>query len=134
MDLQDAGARVRCLIRDRDAEYPALLDGILADAGIEVVLTGVRMPRMNAIMECWVQTCRRELLDRTLIWSQAHLLHALRQFEIHDNSHRPHRALGQAASPRLVPVPVTEHPRIIHLDIRRRDHLGGILHEYKHAA
>jgi hypothetical protein len=28
-----------------------------------------------------VQTCRRELLDRTLIWNQAHLLHALREFE-----------------------------------------------------
>jgi integrase len=31
------------------------------------------MPGMNAIMERWVQTCRRELLDRTLIWNQAHL-------------------------------------------------------------
>jgi DNA-binding CsgD family transcriptional regulator len=29
-------------------------------------------------MERWMQTCRRELLDRTLIWNQRHLLHALR--------------------------------------------------------
>jgi hypothetical protein len=29
---------------------------------------------MNAIMERWVLTCRRELLDRTLIWNQHHLL------------------------------------------------------------
>ena len=36
---------------------------------------------MNSIMERWVQTCRRELLDRTLIWNQPHLLHALREFE-----------------------------------------------------
>ena len=36
---------------------------------------------MNSIMERWVQTCRRELLDRTLIWNQRHLLHALREFE-----------------------------------------------------
>jgi len=40
MDLQDAGASVRYLIRDRDAKYPALFDEILADAGSEVVLTG----------------------------------------------------------------------------------------------
>jgi hypothetical protein len=26
-----------------------------------------------------VQTCRRELLDRALIWNQRHLLHALRE-------------------------------------------------------
>jgi putative transposase len=65
MDLEDAGSRARFL-RDRDAKFPATFDTILADSGIKVVLTGVRMPRMNAIMERWIQTCRHELLDRTL--------------------------------------------------------------------
>jgi hypothetical protein len=50
------------------------------------------MPRMNSIMERWIQTCRRELLDRTLIWDQRHLLHALREFESFYNENRPHRA------------------------------------------
>jgi transposase InsO family protein len=68
---------VKYLIRDRDGKYPALFDAILADAGITVVLSGVRMPRMNSVMERWIQSCRHELLDRTLIWNQAHLLHAL---------------------------------------------------------
>jgi hypothetical protein len=36
---------------------------------------------MNAVMERWVLTCRRELLDRTLIWNQQHLIQALREFE-----------------------------------------------------
>jgi transposase InsO family protein len=78
MDLQDAGRRARFLIRDRDGKYPALFDAILADAGITVVLSGVQVPRMNAIMERWIQSCRHELLDRMLVWNQAHLLHALR--------------------------------------------------------
>jgi hypothetical protein len=56
MDLEDAGCRVKYLIRDRDGKYPALFETVLADAGIMVVLSGVRMPRMNAIMECWVRT------------------------------------------------------------------------------
>jgi len=81
MDLQDAQCRARYLIRDRDGKFPELFDAILGDAGIKIVLTGIQMPKMNAIMERWVQTCRRELLDRTLIWSPHHLLHALRQFE-----------------------------------------------------
>jgi putative transposase len=89
MDLEDAGSRARFMIRDRDGKFPCLFDAILADAVIETVLSGVQMPRMNAIMERWVQTCRRELLDRTLIWNQAHLLHALREFEQSYNSHRP---------------------------------------------
>src|SRR5207248_4406646 len=66
MDLQDAGCRVSYLIHDRDGKYPALFDAVLVDAEITVVLTGVRVPRMNSIMERWVRTCRRELLDRTL--------------------------------------------------------------------
>jgi putative transposase len=73
MDLDDVGCRARFLIRDRDGKFPELFDTVLAEAGIEIVLTGVRMPRMNAIMERWVQTCRRELLDRTLIWNQRHV-------------------------------------------------------------
>jgi putative transposase len=75
VDLDDADCRKRFLIRDRDGKFPGLFDVILADAGIDVVLSGVRMPRMNSIMEPWVQTCRRELLDRTLIWNRSHLLH-----------------------------------------------------------
>ncbi|WP_435864136.1 integrase [Streptomyces mirabilis] len=81
MNLEDAGCRARLLIRDRDGKFPGLFDAVLNDAGIEVVLSGVRMPRMNSIMERWVPTCRRELLDRTLIRNQHHLLHALRGFE-----------------------------------------------------
>jgi transposase InsO family protein len=81
MDLEDAGSRARFLIRDRDGRFPSLFDAILTDAGVGVVLSGIQMPRMNAIMERWLHTCRRELLDRTLIWNQAHLLRALREFE-----------------------------------------------------
>jgi hypothetical protein len=76
MDLDDAGCQVKYLIRDRDGKYPALFDAILADAGITVVVSGVRMPRMNSIMERWIPSCRHELLDRMLLWNQAHLLHA----------------------------------------------------------
>jgi putative transposase len=67
MDLDDARCPVKYLIRDRDRKYPALFDTILADAGITIVLSGVRMPRMNSIIERWIQACRHELLDRTLI-------------------------------------------------------------------
>jgi hypothetical protein len=43
-------------------------------------------------MERWIGNCRRELLDRTLIWSQRHLLYALREFEQFYIAHRPRRA------------------------------------------
>ncbi len=133
MDLQDAGATVAHLVRDRDSKYTRAFDAVFAAEGIEVVTTGIRIPRMNSIMERWVQTCRRELLDRTLIWNQSHLLHALREFESFYNGHRPHRTLHSAAPLRPVPDPITEPDRVDHLEVHRRDRLGGVLHEYAHA-
>jgi hypothetical protein len=45
------------------------------------VLCNVRTPRMNAIAERWIGGCRRELLDRTLIWNEKHLRRILREYE-----------------------------------------------------
>ncbi|MEU6673544.1 integrase core domain-containing protein [Streptomyces sp. NPDC046925] len=133
IDLADAEATVGYLIRDRDAKYPTLFDEILSATGIQVVLTGVRIPRMNAITERWVQTCRHELLDRTLIWNEDHLRRALRQFELHYNTHRPHQAMDQAAPLRTVPEPLTTD-QVSRLKVRRKDRLGGVIHEYQYAA
>ena len=65
--------RNKFMIRDRGSNFTAAFDAVLADAGIRIVLCNVRTPRMNAIMERWIGSCRRELLDRTLIWNQRHL-------------------------------------------------------------
>jgi transposase InsO family protein len=134
MDLEDAGSRARFLIRDRDGKFPALFDAVLADAGIQVVLSGIQVPRMNSITERWVQTCRRELLDRTLIWNQRHLLHALHEFEQSYNGHRPHQGIANARPLNLLPAQVADPDKITRLNVRRHDRLGGILHEYEHAA
>ncbi|CCH30185.1 integrase core domain-containing protein [Actinosynnema sp. NPDC047251] len=134
MDLEDEGRHVRFLIRDRDGKFPALFDDVLADADIQVVLSGVRIPRMNAIMERWIRSCRHELLDRTLIRNQQHLLHALRHYEHFYNTHRPHQGIANARPLQPLPQPATDQATITHLDIRRRPRLGGILNEYHHAA
>jgi transposase InsO family protein len=134
MDLQDADTTVKYLVRDRDSKYTAAFDAVFQNEGIAIVKTGVRVPRMNAIMERWVRSCRAELLDRTLIVTRAQLLYALREYETSYNEYRPHRALHAAAPVRPLPQPITEPDRLAHLDIRRRDRLGGILHEYRHAA
>jgi putative transposase len=134
MDLEDAGSRARFLIRDRDGKFPGLFDAVLKDVGIEIVLSGVQMPGMNAFMERWVQTCRRELLDRTLIWNQRHLLRALREFEQFCNVHRPHQGIANARPLHALPSPIPAPTAVTRLHIHRRDRLGGILHEYRHAA
>jgi putative transposase len=44
MDLEDAGTRAKYLIRDRDGKFATLFDGVLADLGIRVVVSGRREP------------------------------------------------------------------------------------------
>jgi hypothetical protein len=89
---------------------------------------------VNAIMERWARTCRSELLDRTLIWNQWHLLHTLREYEEFYNTHRPHQGINNARPLAPLPEPITNPDQLTQLRIHRRDRLGGLLHEYEHAA
>ena len=68
----------------------------------------------NAVMERWVRTCYRELLDRTLILNQRHLLHALREYEVFYNEHRPHQGIANARPLALLPEPITDPDRARH--------------------
>ena len=83
---------------------------------------------MNSIMERWIGSCRRELLDRTLIWNQRHLMTALREYEDFYNTHRPHRTLKQAAPLHPLPDGVTD---LDHFRVQQRDRAGGLIHEYR---
>jgi putative transposase len=130
MDLDGSAERIKSLIRDRDILYPTELEHILFDAGITTVCSAVRSPRMNAVMERWIGGCRRELLDRTLIWNLPHLRRILRGYETHHNTHRPHMALAGAAPDKPLP------PEVVDLDAfraRKHDRAGGVIREYRRA-
>jgi putative transposase len=55
----------------------------------------------------------------------------LREYVARYNMHRPHRSLEQRP-PLLKPVPVSAHDH--EGRVRRRDRLGGLIHEYELAA
>jgi putative transposase len=65
MDVEDAGARVKFALHDRDAIFTAAFDDVFQAAGVRIVRSAVQAPRMNSVMERWIGSCRRELLDRT---------------------------------------------------------------------
>src|ERR1039458_9206793 len=127
MDLDEQAHRVRFMIRDRGSNFTTAFDVVLADAGIRTVLCNVRTPRMNAIAERWIGGCRRELLDRALVWNQAHLRQILRQYEAHHNRHRPHRSLKGAAPLKPLPEPVN----LEQYRVRRQARVGGLINEYR---
>jgi putative transposase len=118
------------LIRDRDTKFTGVFDAVFASETIRILRTPVRAPRANAIAERWIGTLRRELLDRILIINHRHLETVLAEYVAHFNDHRPHRALHQAAP--LRPLPQAASPPDLRL--RRRDRLGGLIHEYAQVA
>ena len=128
MDLEDTGIRVKFVLHDRDASFTAELDAVFQAAGARVIRSAVQAPRMNSIMERWIGSCRRELLDRTVVWNQRHLITVLREYEDFYNTHRPHRTLKQAAPLRPLPDDVTN---LDQFRVRRRDRAGGVIHEYR---
>jgi putative transposase len=81
MDLEDAGARVKFVLHDRDASFTATFDAVFQASGVRVVRSAIQAPRMNSVMERWIGSCRRELLDRTLVWNQRRLMTVLREYE-----------------------------------------------------
>jgi putative transposase len=83
---------VKFVLHDRDASFTQAFNAVCQGAGIRVIRSAVQAPRMNSIMERWTGSCRRELLDRTLIWNRRHLMTVVREYEDFYNSHRPHRA------------------------------------------
>jgi putative transposase len=115
------------MIRDRDLDFTAAFDAVLAAAGIRTVLCNVQTPRTNVIAERWTGGCRRELLDRTLVWNQAHLRRILHAYEIHYNQHRSHRSLHVAAPLKPLPEPVV----LGRHRVRRQTRTGCLINEYR---
>jgi len=130
--LQEQQRRVAFLIRDRDAKFCRGFDDVFCSEGAEVLVTPVQAPNANAYAERWVRTVRAECLDWLLIVGRRHLERILRIYVQHYNQHRPHRALGlEPPNPSAGPTLLGEARRD---RVRRRDLLGGVLHEYQRAA
>jgi putative transposase len=120
---------LRFLIHDRDTKFAHALDEVFRTEGIRVIRTPIQAPNANALAERWVCTLRTDCLDRSLILGRSHLEHVLRVYRRHYNEHRPHRALDlrppNSRDPTL--------PNVAAARVRRRDLLGGLIHEYEAA-
>ena len=86
-----------------------------------------RALQANAYAERFVRTVRAECLDWLLILGRRHLERVLRLYTTHYNGERPHRGLALLA-PEPATAATTGH------EIKRRDRLGGLIHEYHRAA
>jgi transposase InsO family protein len=130
MNLDGRSPAIRFLIRDRDAKFSRSFDTVLRSEGMRVIRSPIQAPNANAYAERVIETIRAECLDWTLIWGPRHLDRTLRIYGEHYNRGRPHRALGLASPLAAAGEPIAVNPR----DVRRRDLLGGLIHEHYGAA
>jgi putative transposase len=130
MNLEDHADGLKFLIRDRDAKFTTVFDGVFTATGVRIIKTPVRAPRANAIAERWVGSARRECLDQMLIVDERHLWLVLGEYTDHYYGHRPHRSLPQdPPAGRLHPPVEMSNMRVL-----RRDRLGGFIREYTQVA
>ncbi|MFE7393750.1 integrase core domain-containing protein [Streptomyces sp. NPDC057582] len=123
---------IRYLIRDNAGYFTEGFDAVFTAVGARVVPILPGVPRMNAIAERWVGSCRREATDRALITGERHLRLVVDEYATHHNEHRPHRSLGQRCPDGVdapEPPAADDPSRVI-----RRDRLGGLIHEYAQVA
>jgi transposase InsO family protein len=128
-DLAETCRPMKFLIRDRDAKFTASFDEVFSSEAIEVIKAPVRSPRANAHAERFVRTVRTECLDWALVLGRRHLEEVLRQYVRHYNHQRPHRGLDLG-----VPAGRAAPGEPVSLTVRRRDILGGLVHEYETVA
>jgi putative transposase len=134
MDLDDASQRPRFLIHDRDTKFSRAFDAIFRSEGVEIVRTPIRAPNAHAYAERWVGSIRRECLDRLLIFGRRQLEHVVRVYIRHFNQQRPHRALDLRPPDHRSRTDPPPAEILYTAQVRRRDLLGGLLHEYESAA
>ncbi len=131
MALQDEGRSPRLLIHDRDTKFSGSFDEVFRSEGWRIILTPIRAPNANAFCERWVGTLRTECLDWTLVFGRQHLERTLRTYVGHYNEARRYRGLA-LRTPIGNPSPAVGDLRAA--NVRRRDVLGGLIHEYGVAA
>jgi putative transposase len=129
LSFTDLFERIRFLIHDRDSKFSGAFDEVFRSEGIKVIHTPIRAPQANAYAERFVRTVRAECLDWLLIIGRRHLETVPRIYTAHYNRERPHRGLAL-----LPPDPTDADQPPSGGEIKRRDRLGGLIHEYHRAA
>lgn len=125
---------------DCDSKFSAAFDRAIKSANGKILRTPFRAPNLQAFVERFHQTLRREVLDHFLIFGQKHLDFLTRTFAPFYHSRRPLQgkencvlsfptapASGKRKSPRQTTAPTIT---ISLADVKCDRQLGGLLKHY----
>ena len=131
LDCEDGAlATKRKLIIDRDTKYCAEFRALLANAGCDIIRLPPRSPNLNAYAERFVGSIRGECLDRLILFGEASLRRAIREYMAHYEHERNH----QGISNRLLDAAANEDAFSSNQPVGRRSRRGGMLNFYHREA
>ena len=120
----------RYLIHDRGPLFTAEFQNIVASAGVTSVKLPPQSPNLNAYAERFVRSIKESCLDRLILFGEASLRKAIRDFVLHYHEERNHQGKGnQLLSPRAA---LSYAPT--HGNVRCEQRLGGLLNYYHREA
>jgi transposase InsO family protein len=118
----------RYLMRDRDSIYGKRYQPRVKNLGIEEVITAPRSPWQNPYVERFIGSIRRECLNHVIIFNERHLRRQLKSYSTYYHKAKTHLALDkQSPVPRSIEPP--DQGKVFAIP-----HVGGLHHEYRHAA
>ena len=109
---------------DRDTKYTDDFRGHLDREGLKPVRCPARAPNCNAFAERFVRSIKDECLDRMILFGEASLRRALREYVAHYHTERNHQGVGNRLLEPLATVSSTDEP------IQCHERLGGMLNFY----
>ncbi|HJV91324.1 MAG TPA: integrase core domain-containing protein [Holophagaceae bacterium] len=113
------------LIFDRDTIFGATRD-FIRSLGVEPKVIAYRSPWQNGVVERFMGTLRRELLNHVIVRDETHLLRLVKAFVAYYHEDRTHLGLGKETPKHRG----REDPPDGHSNVKASPRLGGLHHRY----
>ena len=120
----------RYLIHDRDTKYCKSFRNIIESGDVKTLPLPARSPNLNAFSERWVKSVKDECLSKVILFGEASLRRALREYLIHYHAERNHQGKVNVL---LFPT-ATKAMNCVDGTVCCRKRIGGLLKYYHREA
>ena len=120
----------RYLIHDRDTKYCKSFRDIIESGDVKTLPLPARSPNLNAFSERWVKSVKDECLSKVILFGEASLRRALREYLNHYHAERNHQGKDNVL---LFPT-TTKAINRVDGTIDCKERLGGLLKYYHREA
>ena len=117
----------RYLIHNPDTKFTDSFRAIVKSSHVEPLKLPARSPNLNAYAERWVKSVKEDCLSKLILFGEASLRRALREYLLHFHTERNHQGKDNVL---LFPV-ATKAVNRSERSVSCKERLGGLLKYYR---